>query len=525
MTRRLQPLRGSPSKGAVAKSINWVAPVDGWRTDVPLSELPPNAASTLINFFPETGYIRARNGSYSYASGLTGSVGTLIAYMGASNKLFAVTGNYLYEITGGGTSFTPLLSGLSSSHWSWAQFSNAGGIWILACNGFDAPKIYNGTSWSAAGFTGPANVNNLSVVTVYRERLWFLQEESTLLWFGATDAITGTLQSLNVGDVMRFGGVLVALSTWTSETVNGVIQFLVLISSNGEVIVYQGSDPTNASNWSLMGTFKMSAPLGADRCVYQTGADLAIMTLDGIVPLSQAIALDPAASDQKSMTKKIAPTWLAVVQSIGASAIGWEMCTFPPRRMAVINVPDPGLGTYQLVMNTETLAWTQFNGMAATCWCVWNNELFFGTSGGAVYQADYGSNDNGAPISCLSVGAWTRLSDGIAPKSTTLIGVDLIADGNAQVFAAASFDYNPVTPTGVAGSSGILNSGAQWDIAEWDVDIWGRGAPARLIADASGLGVVFAPSIAANILGETGQPSNCQIIGGAIQVQQSMGTI
>src|ERR1700720_277508 len=47
----------------VAKPIDWVAPVGGWRTDVTLVEMPPTAAATLVNFFPETGFIRARNGS------------------------------------------------------------------------------------------------------------------------------------------------------------------------------------------------------------------------------------------------------------------------------------------------------------------------------------------------------------------------------------------------------------------------------------------------------------------------------
>jgi hypothetical protein len=496
--------------------------VEGWRTDVAWAQLPPTAAATLQNFFPEAGYIRARNGSAPYASGLTGTVGTLIPYMGATNKLFACTNNYIYEITGGGTSFSPLVSGLTNAYWSWCQATNAGGTWILACNGSDPPQIYSGTSWAAATFTGgPSSLNTLSVVCWYRDRLYFIQKGTSTVWFGPTDGITGALTSINVGAVMQYGGTLVAAIPWTTETANGVIQMLVFISSNGEAIVYTGSDPTNASNWSVMGNFKLGAPLGGSRCARQVGADIAIMTMDGIVPLSQAITLDPAASDQKAMTKKIAPTWLTTVQSVGASTVGWELCIYPPRRMAIINIPDPSLGTYQYVMNTETMAWCQFNGMQATTWCVWNNLLFFGTAAGTVLQGDYGSNDNGATITCFGVGAWTRLTDGLAPKSTTLIGVDTIVDANANVFAGASFDYNASVPLGVA-TGGGANVNAQWDVAIWDAAIWPGASPKRLVADASGLGVVFAPTIQALIQGETGQPSNCQIFGGAIHVQQSV---
>lgn len=521
MTRRRQAINPRPKGQRASQTIDWIAPIDGWRTDVAWAQLPPNAAATLNNFFPEAGYIRARNGSTNYATGLTGSVGTIIPYMGATNKLFACTSNYIYEITAGGSSFSPLVSGLTSNHWSWAQATNVGGNWLLACNGQDPAQIYSGTSWAAASFTGPSSTNVLSVVCWYRDRLYFIQENTSTIWFGTTDAITGALTSLNVGASMRYGGTLVAAIPWTTQTATGVIQMLVLISSNGEVIVYTGSDPTNASNWSLMGTFKIGAPVGADRCVQQIGADIAIMTVDGIVPLSQAIILDPSATDQKALTKKIAPTWLATMQTVGAATAGWELCIYPPKRMALVNIPDPAVGAYQYVMNTETRSWCQFNGMIATTWCVWNSQLFYGTSSGIVVQADYGSNDNGASISCLSVGAWTRLSDGLAPKSTTLIGVDTILDGNAQVYAGASFDYTPTTPTGIASGSAV-NAQAKWDIANWDVDVWPGAAPTRLIADASGLGVVFAPTISALVDGQTGQPSNCAILGGAIQVQQGM---
>ena len=168
MTRRRQAINPRPKGQRASQTIDWIAPIDGWRTDVAWAQLPPNAAATLNNFFPEAGYIRARNGSTNYATGLTGSVGTIIPYMGATNKLFACTSNYIYEITAGGSSFSPLVSGLTSNHWSWAQATNVGGNWLLACNGQDPAQIYSGTSWAAASFTGPSSTNVLSVVCWYR---------------------------------------------------------------------------------------------------------------------------------------------------------------------------------------------------------------------------------------------------------------------------------------------------------------------------------------------------------------------
>lgn len=512
------------NKGAqTVKAIDWVAPTKGWRTDVPLAELPPDAAAQLTNWFPETSFVRARNGSNTWATTLTGTVGTLSPYSGATNKLFAWTASALYEVTSAGAGSAVGGVTTTNNHWSTPQFTNAGGKWLVCCNGTDTPKLYDGTNWTNFAGTGGPTLTTLSVCAVYRSRLWFLQKNTTTLWYMGTDAVSGAFGgSVNVGNVMKYGGTLIAMNSWTAQVQSGVLQFLVLMSSEGELIVYQGSNPADSTNWSLLGTFKLGFPLGLDRCLFQVGADLAVMTVDGIVPISQAIQLSPAAADQASLTKNIAPTWLSTTRTIGAAQVGWELCVHPSARMAIINIPDPASGTYQYVMNTETMAWCNFTGWAATCWASWEGNLYFGTASGTVVQADAGSADNSIPIDCLSVGGWTRLSDGLAPKMTTTIGVDAILDQNAAIYAGVSFDYVATRPKQLTSSS----SGATvpiWDTALWDTALWTGPAPKRLIANAGGEGVVFAPTVRALISGSSSSLTNCQLIGGALHVQQGMG--
>lgn len=89
----------------VASPMKWTSPVQGWRTDVPIGDMPPTAAAYLSNFFPEPGYIRARNGSQNWATGLPGIVNTIMPYSGSVGKLFAASGeecellNYLTNMT------------------------------------------------------------------------------------------------------------------------------------------------------------------------------------------------------------------------------------------------------------------------------------------------------------------------------------------------------------------------------------------------------------------------------------------
>ena len=591
----------------VARAVDWVAPVGGWRTDVTLVEMPPTAAATLVNFFPETGFVRARNGSQPWLTppegipseiqvpamgtwlvggsttinmvlpntfgilpgwtivdvaqgkplgtvltyvgtvltlalaplvssltandllvftspipALSAAVQTLMPYSGLAQQLFAVAGVGIFDATKAGVAGTPVFM-VTNAYLSFANFTNAAGHWLVCVNGADPPFLYNGATWAPTVITGPTDPTKLFVVANYRERLWFLEAGTTSLWFLPTDGITGAAQAVNLGDVLRFGGLPIAINTWTMQVANvGVQQMLCILTTEGELVIYTGSDPTNASNFALLGTFKLGYPLGLDRSMYQVGGDLAIMTVDGIVAASQAIALDPAATDQSSMTKAIAPTWLSTVQSVGRNTVGWQFITYPGRRMVIVNVPDPTVGTYQYVMNAEALTWTLFSGMPSTSWAVLEGNLFFGTASSGVWQADVGSTDNGAPIDCLSVGAWNRLSDGLAPKSTTLIGVDCIVDGNVSLFAGASFDYVNKVPSAL-GVTGVTIGSSLWDIGLWDEAQWPGLRPLRLIADASGEGVVFAPTIRALINGGPFISSNCQILGGTIHVQSGAG--
>jgi len=73
------------------------------------------------------------------------------------------------------------------------------------------------------------------------------------------------------------------------------------------------------------------------------------------------------------------------------------------------------------------------------------------------------------------------------------------------------------------GTSGVAVAAALWDVALWDVALWSGISPVRLIADAGGVGVVFAPTVRALVKGNASAPSNCMILGGSLHVQMGSG--
>jgi hypothetical protein len=79
---------------------------------------------------------------------------------------------------------------------------------------------------------------------------------------------------------------------------------------------------------------------------------------------------------------------------------GWCAMLYPTGNKLFINVPTAENTTsYQFVMNTITGAWCRYLGWNANVFETVQDSLYFGGNNGTVYQAEYGTDDDGASIS------------------------------------------------------------------------------------------------------------------------------
>ncbi|NZD60094.1 hypothetical protein HX900_03035 [Rhizobium sp. WYCCWR 11290] len=415
--------------------------------------------------------------------------------------------------------FTGTLNGTGVNNRVSLTFTPAAGTLVVTVSGtVTNAQLETGTVATpyvpSTMITGIPDASLLIAVTAYRSRLWFIEKNSTNVWYLATDAVSGTATVLPVGGNMKYGGTLIAINVWTIPVSTGLQQCLVLISSEGEVIVFQGSDPSSAANWGLIGTFKLGRPLGTDRCLLSVGADLAIMTTDGIVPITKAVQLDRGATSLGAITAKIGPTWRETVAATGTTSEEWQLSSFPARQMVIVNLPS-SFGPYQYVMNTETGAWCRFVGMPASCWATWQDRLFFGAGDGTVYEAEVGANDNGVAIDALMVGAWSRYGDGLSTKLSKLIGVTAQIGVSSLMYAGISVDYQTKVPTALL-SSIENNTAAKWGTAVWGVAKFPGISLVRKFASAGGAGSALAPTIRALISGSSGSVSEAAVVGGSV---------
>lgn len=395
----LAPLRPNKPQRAVIKQFPVRFPVGGWNSKQPLAAMSPEFAVQLKNWFPQPGFGEMRRGYQRHAWDIvsdTTSIETLMAWRGpASSKLFAAGGGAIYDVTANQVG-TSAVTSLTGDRWQQVNFTTSAGHYLFIVNGADSARHYNGTTWATPTITGVTSSDCIGV-NHHKRRLWLVQQDTTDAWYLATDAVAGAATKFALGPLFTRGGTLVAMGTWTRDGGSGADDYAVFISSEGQVALYQGTDPASANTWSLVGVFDVPPPIG-HRCFFKYGADLALITLQGVFPLSQLLSVDESQVQRVALSDNITPSFVEAARSY-ASNWGWEACVYPRGTRLIVNIPtSENVTAAQYVMNTITGAWCEFDGHNANCWIVYDDDLYFGDNTGTVHRADVGALDYDSEI-------------------------------------------------------------------------------------------------------------------------------
>lgn len=466
------PLKQS-SRAQNASGASIPAPIGGWDAISALEEMPPNRAPVLDNWFPSTADVRVRRGNASFATGMgTGPVESLLDYNGitaTASKLFGAANNIIYDITAGGAGSSSV-SSLTNNRWQHVNFATAGGNFLVTVNGADAVRNFDGTTWTSPTITGSGITSaNFIHVNIHKSRLWFIIKNSTDAAYLPVNSIAGTAVKFPLGSLCTKGGFLVAMATWTRDGGLGPDDYAVFITSLGQVIVYQGTDPATAATWSLVGSYDVGSPIGS-RCFTKVAGDVALVNIDGVLPLSKAIMTDRGASQEIAITANINNAMNDAARSYKAN-FGWELCPYPRGVMALVNVPiAAGSLQHQYVMNTLTGAWCRFVGMNANCWAVFKDNLYFGGNAGVVYHADTGGADNGSPIDAIGNTAYNYFKSRGQLKNWNMVQPLLTTDSDGRPALGLSTDFKDNAVLGTPIVSTIPS--ALYDVALYDVDVY-----------------------------------------------------
>lgn len=470
-------LRRAPVASAGQSKVGshtFPAPTRGWVTNENLSNSTPGSALVLDNYIPTQTGVKFRGGSDEYFDSTNGvPIKSLFTYKVSGNsELFAAEDASIWDIT---STATAVVTGQTGGEYSTIQFETSGGSYLFAANGEDSLQRYDGTTWlaitgvSTGAITG-VTTSTLSQTWAYKNRLFFVEGGTMKAWFLSVDSISGAANDLTLAGVFQKGGSLLFGATWSIDAGDGVDDKCVFVSTQGEIAIYEGSDPADPADWALVGRYELGGrPLGKNATM-RAGGDLLIATTDGLVPLSAALSKDPAALSLAAVSRNIQPDWRR--EAVARQSTPWSVQKWDEENLAVIGLPvtDTTTDAVCFVVNTETGAWSRFTGWDVRSLAVHDDQIYFGTSDGRVLIGNTTGSDDGSNYVCRLALPFDHFRQPGRHKTLKQARATFRASSQFLPQLSCSVDYAQSFP---AAPSSVANYAEDtWDVGVWDTAVW-----------------------------------------------------
>ena len=462
----------------VSRTETIPSPTGGLNTRSPISNMPINTALQMTNAIPTALGVSARKGFTLFKNGYT-NIESMFKYVGtgvSTDRLFVADSGSIKDTA----TVSPIAnkSGFTNSKFRTVQLGTQGGQFLVVCNGEQVPAIFNGTSWIDFSVSAsPAAIGQFTIVgsftldklinpIVHQKRLWFVIKNSTRIAYGDINSLGGTLTSFDLSGLMPRGGFVKEICSWSSDGGSGLQNRLAICTSEGDVILFSGPDPSIAGSFTNDGVWSVSKP--SPRAFIPFDGDVLYFCERGLFPLSSYL--------QNSTT--VSPISLNVSNTLGELVRmnkdyhGFDFIQASNENLLILNVPQMSLANnVQFVLQTETLGWSLFTGIPASCWCELNGDMYF-AGGTSIWNAFTGYQDNNKSYVAVIQQAFSDLGSASMKKHVKLARVNLISSttkNSLQMSIRSDFDTSaPANIPSIATGTSAL-----WDSARFDHDVFG----------------------------------------------------
>jgi hypothetical protein len=347
--------------------------------------------------------------------------------------------------------------------------------------------MWDGSAWitftEVVGPTNPGEISGvdpalLKTVLTYKRRLWMSEINSMTAYYLPTDALAGAATPFYLGGVFTRGGYLVDIMSWSFNSGAGLGGYLVFRSSVGEVAVYQGDDPDNATTWSLVSLYFIAPPVG-EKASADLGGDSLLLTSMGLIPLSKVVQGAATEAMFESTVSKFINPILSRLFASSSFTPNWELHNFSSLQGIMIAVPGTDSSSpSQYFMNAITGAWARWD-LPARCFANIGARIFFGADDGRVLE--YGTSgladvkldgSGGEPVDCYLFTAYNYLGDPATLKHFKMVRPIFQSSSDVYFRLLISTDYDINSALNIIPSVAGASSTDRWDSAIWDSAYW-----------------------------------------------------
>jgi hypothetical protein len=289
---------------------------------------------------------------------------------------------------------------------------------VILADGLANPTLFNGTAFVEGSWTTTTGVDarTFDGVVAHHERLYFWKIEGTDVefYYGGIGEISGALTRFPLGRLGNVKGRIFKIASLTIDANNNTNDVLAIFTTTGQILIYEGLDPSFAESWALRGRVQAAPPLARNGFA-QVGSDLWMLTRTGIVSVADSLGRSTLAL-VSTISEAIHSEIVRLVAEPGSV---WSLHLVADGSMLIVNQIRDGVAL-QFIYYMDSKAWAtadmqvrDFHGIAGVPQAT-------GLDGRLATLQHEGSDEI---ISCRWVSSWFRLgrATGLAYLLPTII--------------------------------------------------------------------------------------------------------
>lgn len=502
------------------------APTKGIDARAPTGAMPPDVCIYTYNLMPAEYGMVIRPGYREWCIGMDNGASTgihsLVAFTGVDpgavdDRLFAITNEGIWDVTTFDTPIDVFTFGVNSAgagHGVDAHYIDQGGSdFLYYADGQNGLHIYDGDTqlWAAAaGITGPI-LGSVVFVVVHKQRMWLVEEGKSSAWYLPVASGQGAAEEFFFGSKFPHGGRVYAMYNWSVDGGQGIDDLLVVVSSAGDVVVYQGEDPTG-TDWKVRGTYYIGDVPTGRRIGSEYSGDLYLISSFGLISMSDLIrGVDTSNPGDSSLSFRVAKPLREQVRA-KKTEYGWEPIFLPPLGIMLIMIPQVLSESYiQYSLTLATEGWGFWRSVPMLSAEDWQGDIYFGDRDSKVYSMDVTRDNvlitappdpevNGSPIEFSLLSSYQNMRSPGLFKRVAQVRPNFYSASKPFYEQRVLYDYNFEEPPAPVG--GVETFGDVWDGALWDIAVWSTqtGNPVAPLGGTSGVG----RTVSIALRGETG---------------------
>lgn len=419
--RTARAAQQSRQRGAyVAREVQIPLPLRGFHNDAAESQMDPRFAGRLDDWLPRTAHLQLRPTDTVVSGNSTTLQALPYEFLGIGQPVLITPDEFRVGSARLAHRFTDLATA--------AYISST----IVIAGGGAEPIRWNGTEWSVGGFTtdtGKATAE-FDGITAHADRPFFWDSKGEPdFYYGDVGAVTGALTRFPLSRLGNITGTILAMHAMTVDAGDGMNDVLCIFMTTGQIVIYEGLNPGDATQWQQTARVKTAPPLGK-HAFMKVGGDLWMVTASGIVSVAETLragAVSQVSAFSVPVAREIAET-----AELGGQ---WQAHMSGDGRLGIFNRVS-GDTAQQFVWDFEQRAWTRTNYPARWWYSIGRSTFFISFTGS---QRTLSSADADFSVTAVWHSTWMPIG---RSGAITAIGPQILSRGPVKVALRVLTDFN-----------------------------------------------------------------------------------